>query len=259
MKKIAIYILLSLQISIFAESIIPQFHIDIEDLITIVKDEPTNIKISILTKPNSFLKLIDELLTNNRVNLSHVNKYNRLSGDFIPLDMINLSDYPLHTRYNTMLFSKVALEDFLKMSKDADNQDIELFIASTYRSYEFQDKIFTNMKNYHGEEKAATIVAYPGASQHQLGTGVDFGSIKPSYAYTDAGIWLLENSWKYGFTISYPKGMEELTTYMWEPWHFRYIGHTGVKLQRNYFDDIQHLFLLFWHKYKGFFKERHIQ
>ena len=114
------------------------------------------------------------------------------------------------------------------------------------------------MKNFHGEKKAATIVAYPGASQHQLGAAVDFGTITPSYAYTDAGVWLLKNSWKYGFTLSYPNGMEDLTTYIWEPWHYRYIGVTAATLQINYCGDIQQELLLFWNKYSAFFKKNHI-
>ena len=29
---------------------------------------------------------------------------------------------------------------------------------------------------------------------------------------------------KYGFIMRYPKGKEKITGYMYEPWHFRYIG-----------------------------------
>lgn len=260
MKKIILntfFILISAHV--FSSNIHPNFNINNSDLEALLMNERISIRENILESPYTFLKYINELIVDNNIDLTLVDKENRLESDYIPENMINLSDYDLHTRYKTMMFSKVALQDFINMSADADDEGIELFIASTYRSYKFQNQIFNNMKNYHGEVKAATIVAYPGASQHQLGTGVDFGSIKPSFAYTDAGKWLLENSWKYGFTISYPQGMESITTYIWEPWHYRYIGHTAVKLQRNYFDDIQHLFLLFWNKYQGFFKERHIQ
>lgn len=244
---------------LYSENIHPGFKINKQDLLKIIESENENTRRQIMGSPYLFLSFIERILKDGHTDLTLVDKNHRLSSDYVPESMVNLSDYNLHTRYDTMMFCQYAVEDFVKMSEDALKEGVDIFIASTYRSYEFQDQIFNNMKNYHGEEKAATIVAYPGASQHQLGTGVDFGSIKPSYAYTDAGIWLLKNSWKYGFTISYPKGKEKLTTYMWEPWHYRYIGHSATALQRKYFNDIQHLFLIFWSKYKLFFIENHIQ
>lgn len=206
-----------------------------------------------ITNIEELLIDITTLLNSDYPDLRVVDKKNRLDEDYIPEDLINLSDYNLHTRYDTMLFSKRALEDFIELSDDARSQGIDIFIASTYRSWQFQNEIFNNMKNYHGEEKASTIVAYPGASQHQLGTGVDFGTIKPSYAYSEAGKWLKANGWKYGFSLSYPKGMEEKTTYMWEPWHYRYIGREAAIIERKYFQGLQHYFLEFWDRYHNDF------
>ena len=36
--------------------------------------------------------------------------------------------------------------------------------------------------------------------------------------------WLKENAWKYGFILRYPEGKEEITGYIFEPWHYRYFG-----------------------------------
>ena len=36
--------------------------------------------------------------------------------------------------------------------------------------------------------------------------------------------WLINNSYKYGFILRYPEGKEKITGYMYEPWHYRYIG-----------------------------------
>lgn len=244
---------------LFSGEIHPNFNLSNSSFRQILSDEPEDVKDLILKSKYDFLVLIDSILQSEYSHLELVDKDNKLTKDYIPTDIINLTDYNLHTRYNNMPFSKVALKDFIQMSEDAMDDGIDLFIASTYRSYEFQEQIFNNMKNFHGEEKAATIVAYPGASQHQLGTAVDFGSITPSFANTDAGKWLLNNSWRYGFTISYPEGKEHITTYMWEPWHYRYIGKSAAIIQRNYFNDMQYYFLNFWNKYSLFFIESHIQ
>ncbi|MBN2619148.1 MAG: M15 family metallopeptidase [Spirochaetales bacterium] len=250
MRFFLILLISLITINISGNNIHPNFNLTKEDINEIMP-ELNNDEIY------KFLTNIHMMMEEN-VNLILVDKNNRLSSDYIPANLINLGDYNLHTRYKTMLFESYALNDFVKMSEDAKKEGIDIFIASTYRSYEFQNQIFNNMKNYHGEEKAATIVAYPGASQHQLGTAVDFGSIKPSYAYTDAGIWLLKNGWKYGFTLSYPENMEEITTYMWEPWHYRYIGRYGAIIQKEYFNNVQQYLLEFWNKYKLFFEENHI-
>ena len=34
---------------------------------------------------------------------------------------------------------------------------------------------------------------------------------------------MLENSYKYGFILRYPKDTT-ITGYIYEPWHFRYVG-----------------------------------
>ncbi|MCT8137562.1 D-alanyl-D-alanine carboxypeptidase family protein [Anaerobacillus sp. CMMVII] len=34
----------------------------------------------------------------------------------------------------------------------------------------------------------------------------------------------MKNASKYGFIMSYPKGKTHLTGYMYEPWHYRYVG-----------------------------------
>ena len=36
--------------------------------------------------------------------------------------------------------------------------------------------------------------------------------------------WLMENSWKYGFILRYPKGKIDVTGIIYEPWHNRYVG-----------------------------------
>ncbi|MCH5341697.1 MAG: M15 family metallopeptidase, partial [Acetatifactor sp.] len=49
-------------------------------------------------------------------------------------------------------------------------------------------------------------------------------NLTESFADTDAGKWLAENGYKYGFILRYPKGKEYITGIEFEPWHFRYVG-----------------------------------
>ncbi|NLN06867.1 MAG: M15 family metallopeptidase [Firmicutes bacterium] len=148
-------------------------------------------------------------------------------GDYEPADLVEIprelwaNDYPYKLR-------KEACEHLLVMWEAAQNDGFSFLVTSAYRSYSTQERLFANYAAAHGEEKANTFSARAGQSEHQLGTTVDLvvpgHSLSDSFGETDIGKWLAENSWKYGFVLSYPKGSTEITGYIYEPWHFRYIG-----------------------------------
>lgn len=105
-----------------------------------------------------------------------------------------------------------------------------LMIGSGYRSAALQKIYFDNYANSVGEEAANQTIAYPGQSEHQTGLAVDISTVSRDcylsecFAGTTDGLWLVDNSYKYGFTLRYPKGKEVITGYQYEPWHFRYVG-----------------------------------
>ena len=113
---------------------------------------------------------------------------------------------------------------FDKMAADAAAQGLSLANASDYRSYELQDTIYNRYVSRDGKKAADTYSARPGHSEHQTGLALDLNSIEDSFAYTDEGIWVAENCYKYGFIIRYPEGKENITGYKYEPWHIRYLG-----------------------------------
>jgi hypothetical protein len=86
-----------------------------------------------------------------------------------------------------------------------------------------------------GIEDASRYSARPGQSEHQTGLALDLASqsgkctLSTCFKDTDEGKWLNENAWKYGFILRYPEGKEEITGYMFEPWHFRYVGKKEAK------------------------------
>ncbi len=47
---------------------------------------------------------------------------------------------------------------------------------------------------------------------------------KSLFAETKEGKWLAANAPRHGFILRYPKGKEAITGYVFEPWHFRYVG-----------------------------------
>jgi D-alanyl-D-alanine carboxypeptidase len=100
------------------------------------------------------------------------------------------------------------------------------------------------VQNY-GQEVADRESAQPGKSQHQLGLTLDFSPISDSFAETPAAKWLVQNASRYGWSLSYPDGYEEITGYRWESWHYRYVGKELAAFIDNYFDGIQQYALQF--------------
>ena len=137
------------------------------------------------------------------------------------------------------------------MAHAARDQGITLVVSSTYRSYAYQKRVYERNVAQMGKEAADRESARPGASQHQLGTVIDFGSITDEYAKTSAGKWLTANAGKYGWSLSFPDGYEFITGYRWECWHYRYVGPLAVRFQQKWFNDVQQYMIEFIHAWKA--------
>lgn len=137
------------------------------------------------------------------------------------------------------------------MGSDAAKQGITLLVSSTYRSYDRQVEVYNRLVALDGQEQADRESAKPGTSQHQTGSVIDFGNIDSSFEETAPGKWLVKNAWKYGWSLSFPDGYEDVTGYRYECWHYRYIGKKACEFQRLWFNDVQQFMLEFideWRK-----------
>lgn len=117
-----------------------------------------------------------------------------------------------------------ATDGFETMRKAAQAEGISLWIRSGYRSYDYQKQLYNNYVARDGKAAADTYSARPGNSEHQTGLAFDLNSLETSFGETAEGKWLAANAHKYGFIIRYPKGKQNITGYIYEPWHVRYLG-----------------------------------
>lgn len=141
--------------------------------------------------------------------------------------------YSLPSDYGNGLTS-ITQSAFNKMNADAKSLGLNLWIASGYRSYWTQNTLYNNYVAADGKEEADTYSARPGHSEHQTGLAFDLNSVESSFANTDEGKWVKDNCYRYGLIIRYPKGKENITGYMYEPWHLRYVGvELATKLYNN--------------------------
>ena len=151
------------------------------------------------------------------------NKYHKLKDNYEP-DLVSLSGY------GGGQMERVAASFFKKMSDAAKKEGISIYNVSGYRSFNTQKSLYNSYVNRDGKEKADTYSARAGTSEHQTGLASDINSVSSSFENTSAFKWLKNNSYKYGFILRYPKGKEFITGYMYEPWHFRYVGEEVAKI-----------------------------
>ncbi|MCX6753869.1 MAG: CapA family protein [Candidatus Nomurabacteria bacterium] len=152
---------------------------------------------------------------------------------YIPKNLIELSSL-ISTRKGICL-TKETSDSFEDMAESALKDGYKIKISSGFRSYEIQNDLFKNsIKNNGGSTSIS--VAKPGYSEHQLGTTADitgasinYSSAVDNFNNTPEDLWLKSNAYLYGFVQSYPLDKESITGYMYEPWHYRYVGVNNAK------------------------------
>ena len=147
-----------------------------------------------------------------------VNDAHRLPEDHIP-DIVNYKD-------TDVLFESHTAQAYAGLSAEVEERFGEkLYVSSTYRTAEEQQELY--------DEQGADTAQQPGASEHQTGLAADVyvpyfageGFIK-----SEAGRWVNENCWKYGFIVRYPAGKKSITGISYEPWHLRYVGKPNAEI-----------------------------
>ena len=124
---------------------------------------------------------------------------------------------------------KTAMKQFQLMQSDAQALGLNIYIASGFRSYQYQVNLYDRYVSTSGKAGADTYSSRPGYSEHQTGLCFDLNSIEDSFANTNEGRWVNENAYRYGFVIRFPKGQEKYTGYQYESWHLRYVGEALAK------------------------------
>ena len=158
-----------------------------------------------------------------------VNPWNVLPEDY-EVELVNVTEQDR--------LEPQCAEALEKMLADCEAAGHTLFIASAYRTQEEQEFLYNRKVKYYtglgwslanAQKEAATVIAVPGTSEHQLGLAVDL--MDESYPYLDdyqantgGQKWLMEHCHEYGFILRYPVGSTQITGIIYEPWHYRYVG-----------------------------------
>lgn len=151
---------------------------------------------------------------------------------YTPVDLV-VPTIPLRTNITNdeQQLAAPAAKALESLDAAAKQQGIIINLQSGYRSYSFQQNLYSYYVKTQGQNAANMYSAKPGYSEHQTGLAADLGDgsdsscdIQECFSSTAAGVWLSANSYKFGFILRYSKGLESVTGYAYEPWHYRYVG-----------------------------------
>ena len=182
-----------------------------------------------------------------------VNKNNLLKEDYVPENLVEIHEptgEKIDKSYINRL-NKTAYEFFKIMQKEALKQGYEIFIDSSYRTYEYQKLVFEKNVEEHGIEHAKKYVAPPGGSEHQTGLAFDVIArrngimIEKSSDEDPELIWMKENAYKFGYILRYPKDKEQITGFNYERWHYRFVGpEISIYMRENNIETLEEYHLL---------------
>lgn len=139
-------------------------------------------------------------------------------------------DYSLPEDYDPGVNTEA--EEAVKLMIESAKRDagLTLKIASGYRNFSYQATIQKNYIKQYGEEYTESMSAKAGQSEHQTGLAFDLmgedttARVNSKFDNTPEAKWLESNAYKFGFILRYPEGKKDVTGYIYESWHYRYLG-----------------------------------
>ena len=158
-----------------------------------------------------------------------VNKHRQLSSEYVPDDLVTIDEEYVKADEEIEIERNVA-KAFYDMAEAASKEGFELMVSSGYRSYKDQEEITNTYLELYGQNYVDNYVAKPGFSEHQTAMSLDVASKSVNtFVNSDEYTWMMDNAYKYGFILRYPKSKENITGYKCEAWHYRYVGKKIAK------------------------------
>lgn len=137
----------------------------------------------------------------------------------------SIVEVPHIERNYEMILEQETYTAYQKLYALSKKMNLSLYIYSAYRDYKQQTIIYQNgNKNY---------CAKPGHSEHQTGFAIDVSNLHDglttNFETSKEFAFLSSYAHEYGFILRYPKNKETITGYLYEPWHYRYVGEKIAK------------------------------
>lgn len=175
---------------------------------------------------------IDPVASNDPTSVTClVNKQFSLKDGWQPDDLVTISNNLSGDFY----LRKEAAEAFETMKKAAKAAGITINVTSAYRTQAYQESLY---KQYmiSDPDNAPFYSAKARTSEHELGLAMDISydnALHHDLQTSDLGKWMNDNSYQYGWIMRYPDDKIDITGYIFEAWHYRYVGPALAKALHN--------------------------
>lgn len=179
-----------------------------------------------------------------------VNRQHPLSESYPYADLVNMAESVpgsiMTIKYSDTLAEREAVQALTTMLIAAHQDGLTVWqISAAYRTRDAQQELFDQqVRDYmnnndlsYADAVSATrlTVAEPGTSEHHLGLAFDVTVPGKFFKDTQQSVWLAEHCWDYGFILRYPEDKQDVTGFLYEPWHIRYVGveHARIMQREN--------------------------
>ena len=176
-----------------------------------------------------------------------VNRQNHLPDDYQTVDLVNMTDYcdksVVKIKASGIEGERIAVDALMDMFRAAIAEGIGNWqVSAGWRSVSYQQQLFDNQvyeymqdgfSRKNAESATSKTVADPGSSEHHLGLAFDITVPGVSFKGTKQANWMAEHCWEYGFILRYTEEKEDITGFIAEPWHFRYVGVEHSLIMRD--------------------------
>ncbi len=147
---------------------------------------------------------------------------------------VGVRDVMVTSAYRSYFYQQQVYNGHLQKEQNAFTQEAYLCLGEDYILQKYFDEdgnaIALGLDRADAQTVVASYSAVPGQSEHQTGLCVDLitsdmkDKLTVDFENKAAFAYLSENAHKFGFILRYPKGKEEITGYVYEPWHYRFVG-----------------------------------
>jgi D-alanyl-D-alanine carboxypeptidase len=238
--------------TLYAVSALCYYRIEAQNIERVLRDAgiPPEYARAVRNAENVFMNDLRVCLNGDLYLRYLVDKQHGLPARYEPDDLVELRGGSYTILDRGMYLRRSAALALEELAAAAKADGVTLMASSAYRPYSHQERTYARNVREMGQREADRASARPGHSQHQLGLVVDFGSITDAFADTRAGRWILVNASRFGWSLSFPNGYENITGYKWESWHYRYVGTNLTHFIDTWFGGIQQYALQFIHEWE---------
>lgn len=175
---------------------------------------------------SSVVEDLQKIVSTDKELLAKYSKVYFLNENYVPKELTYIDTKFTFEKTRQYQFSAKAYPFLNRLLVDASGANLNLLVASAFRSFKEQSGLKSSYRMTFGTTAANKFSADQGYSEHQLGTAVDFttpavGASFKNFDKTAEYTWLTNNAYKYGFILSYPPNN---AYYVYEPWHWRFVG-----------------------------------